>query len=95
MSKPVSREQLRHAYEALRAHVSGQAREPGLPRGLAVFLRCGLAGWMATWQQLVGTASPDREGQPSAPLPVTGLSHQLTVVLTEMVLGGFVERAHV
>ncbi len=91
----MSREQLRRAYEALRAHVTGQAREPGLPQGLAVFLRCGLAGWMATWQQLVGTASPDRESRPSDPLPVTGLSRQLTVVLTEMALAGVVERAHV
>lgn len=43
---------LTKGYEALRAFALGQGTEDPTPRGLAVFLRKGMAAWMGAWIRL-------------------------------------------
>lgn len=77
-------------YEALRAQATGVSTAPTTARGLALFLRSGLAAWMTAWRQLVAAPS-----SPPAPRPATAepratafrLGPELAVVLTEMALG--------
>jgi len=47
------------AYEALRAQALGQSPTV-TPRGLALFLRVGLAGWLLACAALGSTATPPR-----------------------------------
>lgn len=82
-------EQLRHAYEELRAQATGRAG-PETPeaRGLALLLRSGMAGWMQAWRRLVvSPATP-----PALPrdelLPRLGLSAELAIILAQMALNG-------
>ncbi len=81
----MSGEQLRQAYEALRAQATGQSPAPAAPRGLALFLRSGLGGWMQAWRRLITTSLPPRREPETAP-DRTGLSAELALVLIQMAL---------
>jgi len=76
------------AYEALRAQATGQLA-PATPRGLALFLACGLPAWIAAWSS--PAPAPAVAPTPAADGPrlvLAGLSAELVRVLTEMALGG-------
>lgn len=74
------------AYEALRAQAVGQTPTV-TPRGLALFLRVGLAGWMPACAPL-GSASPSKRSTDDRPqTPAVDLDGELVRVLTEMALG--------
>ena len=78
---------LAQAYEALRAQATGRA--PAVtPRGLALFRRAGLAGWMRAGAP-PGSASmaapPGGDRQRPPPVEVDA---DLVPILTEMALGG-------
>lgn len=83
-------EQLRQAYETLRAQAGLAGPAAPAPRGLALFLRSGLAGWMQTWKRLVASPPPTRSmHQPE--LTVTRSSEsgpELTILLVQMALAG-------
>lgn len=71
------------AYEALRAQAVGQT-PTATPRGLALFLRVGLVGWMPACAPL---ASPPRTGDNRPSAPRVELDGELVRVLAEMALG--------
>lgn len=48
-------------YESMRALVTGEAIGGSPVRGLAIFLRHGLAGWMCAWQRLPSSLPKSRE----------------------------------
>lgn len=76
------------AYEALRAQAVGQASTV-TPRGLALFLRVGLAGWMPACAPLAPTsARPRAGGDGRGPAPQVAPDGELVRVLVEMALGG-------
>jgi hypothetical protein len=82
--------QLEQAYEALRAQAMGQL-PASTPRGLALFLARGLPSWLVAWTTptLAPAASVRPAPAASTPKPgFGGLSAELVMVLTEMVLGG-------
>jgi hypothetical protein len=75
------------AYEALRAQALGQA--PAVtPRGLALFLRVGLAGWMPACAPRAPAAPAARSSAGRPRTPPVELTAELVRVLTEMALGG-------
>lgn len=74
------------AYEALRAQVTGQL-PPTTPRGLALFLRAGMAAWMATAASGRPAAAPPTPAAAAAP-SLAGAGPDLVRLLTEMALGG-------
>jgi len=51
-SQRCSTEQWTERYEALRAEALQGDRKAATGRGLVLFLRQGLAGWMAAWEKL-------------------------------------------
>lgn len=74
---------LTKGYEALRAFALGQGTEDPTPRGLAVFLRKGMAAWMGAWIRLEPSPwdaprSWERSGGP--------LSGEVALVLAGMAL---------
>jgi hypothetical protein len=70
-------------YEALRAQATGVGTALTTARGLALFLRSGLAAWMTAWRQLVAApSSPPAEQRATA----FRLGPELAAVLTEMAL---------
>jgi len=75
-------------YEALRAEATGSLGAS--PRGLALLLNSGLAGWLAAWRCLVSAAqpapTPRRSGEPTS--SALRLGPELAVLLAEMVLSG-------
>lgn len=74
-------------YEALRAQACGVGAPSTRARGLALFLRSGLAAWMAAWRHLVATSSSPPPGHPRERLATAfRLGPELAVVLTEMAL---------
>lgn len=85
-NEPGTSPALAEAYEALRAQATGIAT-PVTPRGLALFLRAGLAAWMVAWTSTTAPRGPAIP--PGRPRPVLGgLSMDLVRVLAEMVLAG-------
>ena len=91
MSERLPREQLRHAYEALRAQATGRIGSQTPPaRGLTLLLRSGVAGWMQAWRNLVATpaAQPRSHRATLTAQPQMGLSAELAMVLAQMALGG-------
>ena len=75
-------------YEALRAQATGVGTAPTTARGLALFLRSGLAAWMTAWRQLVAAPSSPPAARPAEQLATAfRLGPELAVVLTEMALG--------
>jgi Winged helix-turn helix len=86
-SQPASASARTEGYEALRAQACGVGAQSTTARGLALFLRSGLAAWMAAWRPAGGHLV-----EPTAwPPPMSGwrrfrLSPELAVVLTEMAL---------
>jgi len=74
-------------YEELRAWVLGRAGAPA-PRSLAILLRMGLPGWMDAWSlTLAGvTEAAAVRSRSQAGTMKTMSSHELTSLLTEMVL---------
>jgi hypothetical protein len=74
------------AYEALRAQALGQV-PTATPRGLALFLRAGLAGWLAACAAPGSAAPPPRAdgGRPPAARPAPDA--ELVRVLAAMALG--------
>ena len=80
-----AREALAPGYEELRRAALGGAAGSGRGRGLALFLRSGMAAWMETCAALV----PSREAPPrAADPPVVPLDLRLEVatLLAEMAL---------
>ena len=76
------------SYEALRAQATGTGVPLTTARGLALFLRSGLAAWMTAWRQLVAAPSSTPTGRPHEQLAIAfRLGPELAVVLTEMALG--------
>lgn len=78
------------AYEALRAQAVGQM-PAGTPRGLALFRRVGLAGWMPacapiSTQISTATTSAQVDGHRQR-MPRVDLDGALVQILTEMALG--------
>ncbi len=79
--------QLDCAYEALRAAAMGRPTiEAPSPRGLALFLRSGLAGWLAAWVRLVATPPPSARRGSEGPTAATGLGAELATLLIQMAL---------
>lgn len=77
---------LAQAYEALRAQALGQA--PAVtPRGLALFLRVGVAAWMPACAPLSATAPPPRSSDGRPRTSLVELNADLVQILTEMALG--------
>jgi hypothetical protein len=74
------------AYEALRAQAVGEA-PAATPRGLALFLRVGLAGWLPTCAPLTSPSVPRTAGGCWSAPPVE-LDGELVRLLVEMALGG-------
>jgi len=89
MTETLSGEHLRQAYEVLRTHALGKPLAATVPKGLALFLRSGLPGWMQAWKRLV--PSPSRPApttaSPSASISL-GMAAELALLLTQMVLSG-------
>ncbi len=74
-------------YEALRAQATGAGTAPTTARGLALFLRSGLAAWMTAWRQLVAASSSPPPGRPREQRETASwLGSELAAVLTEMAL---------
>jgi hypothetical protein len=77
--------ELAQAYEALRAQAVGQL--PAVtPRGLALFLRVGLAGWMAACAPPTA-AAPPRAADGRGVAPRVALDGELVRILAAMALG--------
>lgn len=77
---------LAQAYEALRAQALGQT--PAItPRGLALFLRVGLAAWMPACAPLGSTIPPTRASDGRPRMPLVELDAELVRILAEMALG--------
>lgn len=57
-SQTCSFEQWAERYETLRAEAMQGERKAATGRGLVLFLRQGLAGWMAAWDRLAPTVPP-------------------------------------
>ena len=72
-------------YEDLRREVL--SKEISSPRGLSVFLRQGMVGWMKvhSFLTVTDTPSPALSPRPVAPLP-QGFAGELTKILTELIL---------
>ncbi len=78
--------ELTDGYEALRAQALGQL--PGLtPRGLAVFIRGGLPGWMVACAPAPGARAARSPADIIPARRLAGVSAELVRVLTEMALG--------
>jgi hypothetical protein len=76
------------AYEALRAQAVGHT-PTATPRGLALFLRVGLAGWMPACAPLTPSPAPPRAGENGhGPGRAVALDGELVRVLVEMALRG-------
>jgi hypothetical protein len=89
MTETLSGEHLRHAYEVLRAHALGKPLVATVPRGLALFLRSGLPGWMQAWKRLVPSPSRPVPTTASLPPPTSlGMAAELALLLTQMALSG-------
>ena len=73
-------------YEALRSTAAAACR--ARHRGLALFLRHGLAGWMAAWRTLVGATSDPVAGGVPAPTVPPDLRAELAGTLASMALRG-------
>lgn len=74
-------------YEALRAQATSS--QGASPRGLALLLNSGLAGWLAAWHGLVRAAPLPPLARPSKePGSAFHLGPELAVLLAEMVLSG-------
>ena len=84
MTAAVARPELAPAYEALRAHATGQCPTIA-PRGLAVLLRGGVPAWITAWEP-VAVQSPT-PGATYTALPLGGRAEELVSMLTEMALG--------
>ena len=83
MARPV---EIARAYEALRAQAVGQA-PAATPRGLALFLRVGLPGWMPACPPLAATAAPPRAADTPPRTASTEPTAELVRVLAAMALG--------
>jgi len=89
MIAPNSGTDFTQAYETLRAEVTGGSTTPGLgvPRGLALLLRGGLAGWMQGWRHPVPhQPTPAPPGCSPCLPPLSGAVPELTLVLAQMAL---------
>jgi hypothetical protein len=85
----VSGAALNDGYESLRAQATGQAMNGAAPRGMALFMRSGLAAWVVGWMHLVAASAPaPRAPRSEQAAPMTELSTLLVMVLTEMALAG-------
>ena len=84
---------LSQSYEALRDFAVDHKMAPAVPRGLALFLRRGMPGWMETWtkpvssDQVIAVKSPVleigcRESAPSLPLEATAILANMALVVT-------------
>jgi hypothetical protein len=75
-------------YEALRAQATGEYRCIATPRGLALFLRQGMPGWMLAWLDCASVtrlATPEQPADKGNRLP--GASHsEVAMVLVSMAL---------
>jgi hypothetical protein len=94
MSAPTTTDpsRLTAQYEELRAQAVSGSAALATPLGLAVFLRRGLAAWLAVCIEMLGRSAPppDRPlaaGGPRAVLP-TGLHAEAVRVLASMALAG-------
>lgn len=77
------------AYEALRAQATGLLPAT-TPRGLALFLAGGLPSWLVAWTAPALAPPASVRPAPAANMPklgLAGVSMELVMVLTEMVLG--------
>lgn len=45
-------------YEDLRAQATGESPYIATPRGLALFLRCGMSAWMLAWSDHISVTRP-------------------------------------
>jgi hypothetical protein len=79
-------DELARAYEAQRAQALGRT-PTATPRGLALFLRVGLAGWMRARAPLGAADRSARSGDDHPPTAPTAPTAELVRVLTEMALG--------
>lgn len=77
-------------YEALRAFALGQGIEGPPPRGLAVFLRGGMPGWMGAWSRLEPSARWEAAPPPEGAWGRAGAAvvGDVVVVLAGMALAG-------
>ena len=75
-------------YEELRAQATGEYRCVATPRGLALFLRQGMPGWMLAWLDCASVtrlATPELPADKGNSLP--GASHsEVVMVLVSMAL---------
>lgn len=80
-------EQLRQAYEELRARATGRASpEMSMARGLTLLLRSGMAGWMQAWRGLVVSPATPPVPPKDEPQPRLGLNAELAIILAQMAL---------
>ena len=85
---PPETARLTEGYEALRALALGQDMPLASPRGLALFLRRGMAGWMGAWSSVVAPA-PVEVSRPWAGKPMEAnwtRQAELATVLAGMAL---------
>ena len=90
MKNETLKDTLTESYETLRDFVVYHRMSLGSPRGLALFLRWGMPGWMEAWSSL---ASADR-ARTDSPRPSLGISTgcarplpaEAAVILAGMVL---------
>lgn len=90
MTEFIPGEQLRHAYEALRAQATRRVGSKTPPaKGLTLLLRSGLAGWIQAWRRLVATPAAEPPPQHSTMIQTPcSLSAELAVILAQMALSG-------
>ncbi|MCL0088410.1 hypothetical protein M1N87_01125 [Dehalococcoidia bacterium] len=75
-------------YEELRAFASGEATGVTPPKGLVLFLRQGMPGWIGAWSHLV-SAGPIRPPCPAEGIPgeaAGSLQAEVVLVLAGMAL---------
>jgi len=75
-------------YEELRAFALGEATGVTPPKGLALFLRQGMPGWIGAWSHLV-SAGPIRSSSPAESIldeAARSLQAEVVLVLAGMAL---------
>jgi hypothetical protein len=77
-------------YEELRAQVTGESLCPFTPRGLALFLRSGMAAWMGAWSGSAPVSMDrGRDRLTGQRAPTTGLRLEIATVVAGMVLSAW------
>ena len=88
ISKTLQATGIVEGYESLRALATGEGSDMTSPRGLALFLRQGMAGWMEAWSRLMSLGS-EQERRPVNTTPVgcgTPLPAEVATILASMAL---------